>query len=285
MNLLDIINRPPVPVPWQEGDNIPWDDPEFSARMLREHFDQTHDLASRRFAKIDEQVAWIHNEILGGQPTRILDLGCGPGFYTSRLARLGHECVGIDYSPASIRFACQQAENEQLRCTYIRDDIRAAEYGAEFGLVMLLFGEFNVFSALDARAIVRKASQALACNGVFLIEPHTYSTVQRVGQGGRSWYSARAGLFSDKPHLCLTEHVWDESSRTVTIRYYITDAASKQVTPFAQTLQAYTTEEYETVLRERGLEQVEFYPSLTGVKDQSQSHLLAIAAREGSDGT
>lgn len=33
-----------------------------------------------------------------GNPTRILDLGCGPGLYTSRLARLGHCCVGIDFS-------------------------------------------------------------------------------------------------------------------------------------------------------------------------------------------
>jgi len=28
----------------------------------------------------------------------VLDLGCGPGLYASRLARLGHECTGIDYT-------------------------------------------------------------------------------------------------------------------------------------------------------------------------------------------
>ena len=33
----DIVNRAPVPTPWSEGDNIPWDEPEFSERMLAEH--------------------------------------------------------------------------------------------------------------------------------------------------------------------------------------------------------------------------------------------------------
>ena len=30
-SLVDIVNRTPKPAPWSEGDNIPWNDPEFSA--------------------------------------------------------------------------------------------------------------------------------------------------------------------------------------------------------------------------------------------------------------
>jgi hypothetical protein len=100
VNLIEIVDRDPAPVPWAEGDNIPWNDPAFSARMLQEHLSQEHDAASRRWGKIDAQVAWIHEHLLGGKPTRILDLGCGPGLYASRLARLGHSCVGIDWGPA-----------------------------------------------------------------------------------------------------------------------------------------------------------------------------------------
>src|SRR5512139_3579983 len=102
MDLLELIRRQPVPVPWSEGEKIPWNDPDFSRRMLLEHLSQEHDAASRRFETIDRHVHWIHHAVLSGQPTRILDLGCGPGLYSSRLARLGHECVGIDFSPASI---------------------------------------------------------------------------------------------------------------------------------------------------------------------------------------
>ena len=34
MNLIDIIHRPANPVPYSEGEKIPWNDPVFSARML-----------------------------------------------------------------------------------------------------------------------------------------------------------------------------------------------------------------------------------------------------------
>ena len=48
MSLLNLIDREPVPAPWSEGENIPWDDPDFSRRMLKEHLRQDHDAASRK---------------------------------------------------------------------------------------------------------------------------------------------------------------------------------------------------------------------------------------------
>ena len=86
MTILDIVERVPEPLPWTEGDNIPWDDPEFSERMLAVHLSQEHDLASRRSEKIDRHVDWIFSEVLGSQPSRVLDLGCGPGRYALPLA-------------------------------------------------------------------------------------------------------------------------------------------------------------------------------------------------------
>jgi SAM-dependent methyltransferase len=285
MNLVDIINRPGVPVPWEEGDNIPWDEVGFSQRMLREHLNPNHDRASRRPEKIDRHVQWIHHEVLGGQPARILDLGCGPGLYTSRLARLGHQCVGIDFSPASILYAREQAERERLDCRYIHDDVRAAEYGDNFGLAMMLYGEFNVFSLLDARAIVRKISHALSSEGVLLLEPHTLTALQRWGQSGASWYSSHSGLFADKPHLCLRENFWDEQHQAATIRYFVVDATSRQVAAYAQSLQAYSTEQYDDMLAQRGLEEIQYYPSLGGERDNSQSDFFALTARENADVT
>jgi 2-polyprenyl-3-methyl-5-hydroxy-6-metoxy-1,4-benzoquinol methylase len=90
---------------WDGTHKIPWDDPEFSERMLREHLSQDHDMASRRVEWIDKQVAWIHAAVLSGRESQILDLGCGPGFYAHRLATLGHDCLGIDFGPASIEYA------------------------------------------------------------------------------------------------------------------------------------------------------------------------------------
>ena len=128
MELSDIINRQSPPVPWEEGENIPWNDPGFSERMLREHLSQDHNAASRRFEIIDKHVEWIHREVLSEKQSAILDLGCGPGLYMLRLEKLGHQCVGIDYSPASISYAKELAVKEEVSFRCSCQDIRQADF-------------------------------------------------------------------------------------------------------------------------------------------------------------
>jgi len=280
MNLLDIIRRQANPEPWTEGEKIPWDDPAFSQRMLHEHLSQDHDAASRRFHLIDQQVTWIHNHVLSAQPARILDLGCGPGLYTIRLAGLGHSCAGIDFSPASIDYAREQAARAEASCTYMLEDIRTAGYGTGYDLVMLIFGEFNVFHTSDAKTILGKAYQALAPGGTLLIEPHTFDAVRERG-GQRSWYSAESNLFSASPHLQLHEVVWDEALGTTTERYFILDALTGEITPHAASMQAYSNDGYNALLVACGFSDVSFYPSLTGEVNESQREFLAIVANKG----
>ena len=278
MNLIDIIHRPANPVPYSEGEKIPWNDPVFSARMLREHLSQAHDAASRRFETIDRHVAWIHQAILGGRTAKILDLGCGPGLYASRLARLGHTCVGIDFSPASIAYASEQARAEGLPTTYLERDLRRAAFGQGYDLVMLIYGEINPFRLAEATAILEKARQALIPGGRLLLEAHTDTAVVEMGAREPSWFSAEAGLFSDRPYLCLTDHAWDARERVATNRYFVIDGATGAVTRHAESLQAYTDDAYRSLLAGCGFGEVVFHPSLTGEPDPAQKQLFAIVA-------
>ena len=280
MNLLDVVRRAAEPAPWAEGDNIPWHEPAFSKRMLAEHLCQSHDAASRREQRIERHVQWIHADLLGGRATRILDLGCGPGLYTSRLAGMGHDCVGIDYSPASIEYASGRAAEEGLACRYVQADLREAAFGSGFGLVMLIYGELNVFRPDDAEAILAKAFAALEPGGMILLEAHTEAIVEKMGNEARGWYSAAAGLFSDQPHLCLQENSWQSANRTATTRYFIIDAATGQVTRHAASYQAYSDDEYRSMLTARGFRDVRLLPSLAGDEDEGQAGLVVIVARK-----
>jgi len=278
--LLDIINRKIPPVPWEEGDCIPWSDPAFSERMLKEHLRQDHDAASRRTEKIDQHVAWIHGELLAGQPTKVLDLTCGPGLYTTRLARLGHECVGIDYAPAAIRYAEDLTGKDGLACTHRLEDIREAAYGDAFGLVMMLNGQFNVFSRPDARAILAKAHAALVPGGRLLLEPQTFAHVEAEGRREPQWHSAESELFSDRPHLWLQENFWHAETQTSTERYFIVDAATGEVTWNAQSNSAYTDEQFRDLLNEAGFANVRLLPSLIGEVDESYPYNLVVVGEK-----
>jgi len=277
MNLLDIVGRVPKPEPWAEGDNIPWNEPGFSARMLKEHLSQSHDLASRRNETIDRQVAWIASEVVGTPPARILDLGCGPGLYLQRLAALGHTCRGIDFSPASIAHARAQAGAAGLSIAYEKADIRRVELaaGGPYDTVMLIFGELNVFSPADARHILSGVAAALRPGGRLVLEPATEATVRATGNEAPGWWTAPSGLFGDEPHLMLTESFWDEAGRTATRRYYRIDAATGTVTRWASTQRAYSPEEYAALLEACGFGRMRFYPALAGETPDAYCAIVA----------
>ena len=280
LKLIDIIHRLPAPKPWAEGEKIPWNDPDFSQRMLSEHLSQAHDAASRRFEIIDQHVSWIHHQVLNGKHRRILDLGCGPGLYTHRLAKFGHRCVGIDFSPASIAYARGQAEAAGLDCVYLQQDIRTADFGDGYNLVMSIFGEFNVFRPQEAKGILSKAFQALAPGGYLLLEPHTFEKVVELGSQPDSWYSSEKGLFSDAPHLCLQENFWDAQAHVAIQRYFVIDAATGEAASHSSSTQAYTEEEYRSLLAECGFGEVVFYLSLGEETRDPQVGLIAVLSQK-----
>jgi len=280
-SLLDLVQRALPPTPWAEGDNIPWNEPEFSKRMLACHLDQQHDLASRRFETIDQHVDWIHTAILEAQPTKVLDLTCGPGLYTHRLARLGHECVGVDFSPASIAHAKETAVREGLPCTCLERDVRSltlSDIGTEFGLVMMLWGQINVFRRGEAKLLLSVARDALRRDGRLLLEPQTFEHVEKSGKAAAGWRSESAGLFSDSPHIILDEAFWDEDAKTSTHRFFIIDAESGGVTRYALSNEAYTREQLRALLLEVGYRDVQFFPSLTGEVNASSGTTFALVA-------
>ena len=276
MQLTDLIERG-APQPWVEGDNIPWNDPAFSRRMLKEHLTQDHDAATRRLVTVDRHVKFINEQVLTRPAARILDLGCGPGLYSHRLARLGHSVRGIDFSPASVEYARHVAESEGLDCAYTLNDVRAEPFGQqEYDLVMFIFGEFNVFCPADARLILEKAHAALRPGGQLLLETSTASSLHEIGIRPPGWYTVENGLFSDRPHLMLEESFWNEEARVAINRYMVVDAATAAVTRYSSSYQAYSEAQLSGLLHENGFGLIRIYPSLTG--EEEGSDFFAVVA-------
>jgi hypothetical protein len=145
---------------------------------------------------------------------------------------------------------------------------------------MLIFGEINVFCLQDAQGIVSRMHRTLREGGLLLLEPSTFASIQQEGQENPTWYTSNGGLFSDNPHLCLTERFWDEARHTLTSRYHVIDAASGAVTSHAASYQAYTDGQYRDLVEACGFADVAFYPSLTGEEDESQANLFGLVARK-----
>ncbi len=260
-----MLNRHQTVTEWKK---IPWHDPDFSRRMLQEHLTQDHDAASRRLPIIDEHVDWIHRQVLGAKPASILDLGCGPGLYMDRLTRLGHTCLGIDISPASIEYARREHAG-----TYRLGSIVTEDYGSGYDLVMLVYGELNAFAPEDVKTIVGKAHAALKPGGKLLLEVSHAEALEGYGRQAPSWYAAESGLFSNKPHLCLQESSF-EASRQMS-NYYVLVEGCEEVQTYTVMHQTYTEDAYRQMLV--AFEKVVFYPSLTG-KDEGATDFFCMVS-------
>lgn len=259
---------------------IPWDEPAFSQRMLENHLSQEHDWASRRQTVIEQQVMWIAHQLPAG--ARILDLGCGPGFYTRLLAEHGFVCTGVDFSPASIEWARQQAQTADLNIEYIHQDIRTYWPEAPFDFIMMTFGELNVFSAADAQALISRCARWLVPDGKLLAEVHTFEEVKRQGMAPASWQRCPHGLFLAAPHLLLTEHAWNEEVQTSSTQFWAIDE-SGHTTRFGSQMTAWRDDEYASLLGNAGLS-VLLRPDSTEwpVSETFEGKLFALLAEKST---
>jgi ubiquinone/menaquinone biosynthesis C-methylase UbiE len=100
--------------------------------------------------------AWlnlIEENIKGEEPIKILDVGCGPGFFSIILAEKGHDLTGIDYTLAMINEASANASKLGQKITLKVSDSQNLEFEDEsFDLVISRNVAWTLYDAERAYA-------------------------------------------------------------------------------------------------------------------------------------
>ena len=138
MNLQKLKELQQKPAPFTPGEPLFWDDPHISTQMLKAHLDPSNDLASRRPETIDRSVQWLIKTLNLQPGDSVLDLGCGPGLYTSRLATFGLKVTGVDYSRSSILYAQKFSQEHQLAIEYRYQNYLELKEENSFDSVLLI---------------------------------------------------------------------------------------------------------------------------------------------------
>lgn len=261
-----IYQRPERPVAWTQGGNLPWNDPAFSERMLREHLDQAHGAASRVTDERLAQLDWLWAK-LGLQPgMKICDLTCGPGLYAVELARRGCTVTGVDFAPAAISYARALANGEGVadRCTFIEQDVRATALPAgEFDAVLFLYGQLAIFPQADAQQLLVRCAQALKPGGKLSIELLNQERVDKTDS--KWWFTDNRGLWGDTPFLHLGERFWDDDAKLSSERFYVLHLETGELTDILLCDQTYAIETMATMMQKAGFHPVDAYPRWDGV--------------------
>ena len=261
-----IYARPERPTAWQNGGNLPWNDPAFSERMLREHLDETHSAASRTSAQRTLQIEWLWQRLALQPGSRVLDLTCGPGLYAVALAQRGCTVTGVDFSPASIRHARHLASETGVadRCTFLEGDVRtvAVDAGA-YDAALFLYGQLAVFRREEAAALLHKMAAALRPGGRACIELLDQARVDR--KHNTWWFTDDSGLWGETPFLHLGERFWDEDAAMSMERFYTIHLDSGVLDEVLLCDQTYASAEMAALLQNAGFDAVTTFAAWDGL--------------------
>ncbi|MFC2032687.1 class I SAM-dependent methyltransferase [Chloroflexota bacterium] len=115
------INTRPEPFEFYTASGL-WTDEYTSKQMLSYHLNEEVDLSSRNAVFVNTSIEWIASHFNVGRGVKIADFGCGPGLYTTRLAKKRAEVTGIDFSARSIQYAQEVSNKEGLSIHYINQN-------------------------------------------------------------------------------------------------------------------------------------------------------------------
>lgn len=252
-----------------------WDDEHISKCMLAAHLDPDNDPASRNHRFIDKSVNWIAGLMPPGEHPALLDLGCGPGLYTERFARLGYRVTGIDISGRSLDYAKATARDHQLSIDYHNMDYRNISYEEAYDVITLIYCDFSVFSDEDRSGLLQRIYKALKPNGKFIVD--VFSTVSyEKDREGQEWAYYETGFWSSCPHLCLNAHYLYDDCHTRLNQYVIlTDTSVECYHIWDHT---FNMEELKTDMERTGFQTVEFYSDVAGEDYHPESEVICAVA-------
>lgn len=192
------------PAPFTRGEPLFWNDPHISSQMLAVHINPDTDAASRKAATIDRSVQWLIETLGLKTGASLLDLGCGPGLYSSRFARAGLRVTGVDYSRRSIEYATGHAKENCLEIVYRYENYLGLKDENLYDAAFLIYGDFCPLNPEQRKTLLQNIHRALKPNGKFVLDVTTRECRRKYGNQNH-WYATESGFWKPGPHLVLEE--------------------------------------------------------------------------------
>lgn len=190
------------PEPFEEGTQI-WLDPDRAELVLKTHLDENIPGGSKSQEFIDEAVEFICKIAPLASHKKIIDLGCGPGLYSKRLAIKGYEVVGVDFNQHSLDFAVNEAKKAEVDIDYRNGDITNIDLDEPFDLALLIYQLYGVFDSEKRRKILQNVHKGLKPGGLLLMDVLSDKSYDNFEQNLLWGLSRKDSLFSDEKHLTL----------------------------------------------------------------------------------
>jgi len=217
MKIKELIKTAQKPEIYTPGTASMWEDEYISTQLLAVHLNQDIDLASRKESTIASTIDWMLDKVPGDK-LNILDLGCGPGLYTEKLAQKGHDVTGMDFSANSIRYAQESARSKNLNISYAQQNYLDLHVESQYDLIIMIFTDFGVLSPDQREILLANIYGALKPGGKFLFDVLNDNFTQ---SGSKEWELSTKGFWRNGPYLALSESFYYAEQKVVLSQHTI----------------------------------------------------------------
>jgi len=220
--------------------------------------------------RTEKEVNFLIKELNLTSDSKILDLACGHGRHSNKLAELGYNVTGVDINSGFLKIARETARTKKLNVKYIKNDMRKIKFKKEFDRVLLLFTAFGYFSDEENQLVLKNISTALKKNGLLCFDTFNRDTFLK---NFVPYIVVKRGK-----DLMIDENSFDSlSGRVFNHRITIRNGKRKDK-PFSVRLYNPTEIKYE--LEQAGFKLFKIYGSLNGLPFTAESRRMVIIAQK-----
>lgn len=260
--------------PYDKGTDMMWTDSYISEQLLAFHLNPDHDIASRKNKSIDLICHWISEQ--SKSRGTILDLGCGPGLYTTKLANLGHEVSGIDFSESSIAYAKNNAHEKRLRINYKCASYLETDFEGLYDTIIMIYCDFGALSKDERSLLIQKIYDALEDGGSFIIDAYNENHIKEK-DFSRQWDISQGGFWRPNAHISLSESKHYPEQKLFLDQHIVMDDDNISIYRFWN--HCFGKENIEKLFMPYGFKRVEVYDQLEtekGTHYQSDTNFFKI---------
>ncbi len=212
----------------------------------------------------------------------VLDMGCGTGNITERLASAGYEMIGIDNAEEMLEIARDKAMEKEEDILYLLQDMRELELFGTVRAVVSICDSMNyILEEEELQSVFRLVNNYLDEGGLFVFDFNTKYKYEAV---------LAQNTFAENREDC--SFIWDNyyDPETEINEYDLTIYVKNEEEEDGDVFFRFDEEHYqraydlETIKRQLQLADMEFviaYDAFTREKPNGDSERIYVIAREG----
>ena len=274
---LEQINACPKPFEFYTASDL-WTDEHTSKQMLSCHLNEEIDISSRNSAFIDRSVEWIASHFNVEAGTKIADFGCGPGLYTTRLAKQQADVTGIDFSKRSIQYAQKVASREGLAIHYFNQNYLEFETDDRFSLVLMIMCDFCALSPVQRKKMLSKFNTILQSGGSVLLDAYSLTAFEQREETVMYEANLLNSFWSPNKYYGFLNTFKYEKEKVVLDKYTLVEADRTRTV--YNWLQYFSPEALEKEFVECGFTVENFFSDVAGSHYDPESEEFAVVAKK-----